>query len=136
MKRIESLSRMAELFQYKTIQDSFGNEYVVTAGSSLEEAPPVEDKTAFEAVENHVHIVDRVRKDEFEALIDVAHVLGPAVLRNLQMSYPEKKFFVFVSLCLGDSMIIRFHQQWEDEVPYYDTSSFSVGTDRVFGFSN
>lgn len=136
MTRIEYLTQIADLFQYKTIHDPEGNEYVVYANSVLTKIHPVEDKTAFEAVENHVHIIDSISKKEFETLIPVAKKLGPAVLGNLTASFPEKKFTVYVTVTMGQSLIVRFHQQWEGESPYYNPSDFRSEKERVFAFSN
>lgn len=136
MTRIEYLTRISDLFHYKMIRDPAGTEYVVLEISSLTEIHAQEDKTAFEALENHVHLVEGISKKEFEALIPVAQKLGPAVLNSLTACFPEKKFAVYVSVTMGQSMIVRFHQQWENELPYYNPADFASGQDRVFAFSN
>lgn len=56
------------------------------------------------------------------------------VLFKLKSQYPEKNFVVYVSIKLNDSMILRFHQKWDGEEPYYNVSDFSLPNERVFAF--
>ena len=62
MKRIEYFERLGQAFNFKTILDEKGNEYVVLASTPLDSVQRIEDKTAFEAVENHVHLLDHLKK--------------------------------------------------------------------------
>ena len=124
MKKTEYLTQIAGLFRFKTITDDRGNEFVLFAGSSVDRVEHVQDKTAFEAAENHVHLIDRIGKKEFDKLIPVAETLGQVLLNSLKFRYPQKQFVVYVSLCLHDSMIIQFHQKGENEAPYYDPSIY------------
>lgn len=112
LKKTEYLTQIAGLFRFKTITDDRGNEFVLFADSSVDRMEYVQDKTAFEAAENHVHLIDRIGKKEFDKLIPVAETLGQVLLNSLKFRYPQKQFVVYVSLCLHDSMIIRFHQKW------------------------
>ena len=114
--------------------DKTGNEYVLFANSSINYLPEISDKTAFESLENHIHLLYNVRKEEYKNLIEVGEKLGQAVLESLQYHYPTKRFVVFVSVKLNDSMIIRFHQKWENEEPYYDPNDFNSEKDRVLKF--
>ncbi len=66
MKRIEYLARIAGLFRFKTVTDDEGNEFVLYADSPIDRVEHIRDRTAFEAVENHVHLIDNVKKEEFE----------------------------------------------------------------------
>lgn len=134
VKRIEYLARIAGLFRFKTVTDDLGNEFVLCADSPFDHVESIRDKTAFEAVENHVHLIDHVKKEEFDELIPIAKALGQALANDLKGQYPEKSFVVFVSLCLNDSLIIRFHQKWDNEAPYYDPSAFSAAKELVFAF--
>lgn len=111
-----------------------GEELVFFKNAIIYDLDAVEDKTWFEAAENHIHLLDNVRKSEFDALIPVAQKLGRLLLGNLKFSYPDKRFMVFVSLKLNDSMVIRFHQIWENEYPYCNPEEYVNDNERVFMF--
>ena len=126
----EMLSR---LLQFKIIKDTQGNEYVLFAENKLPEIiDGIGDRTAFEAVENHIHILKDIKKKEFDKLSSSAKVVGEVVFNKLQLTYPDKKFVVYVSLKLGDSMIVRFHQIWDGEEPYYDVTSFNSNRQKMY----
>ena len=125
MKRINYFQVISELFAFKTILDEKGNEYIVFQNSIFEEIKDVDDKTAFEAVENHIHLLDNIKKNEFSELTNIGANLGKALLASLKASFPNKSFYVFVDVSLGDSFIIRFHQKWKGEVPYYDVENLA-----------
>lgn len=132
MKRIEYFELLAKIFTFKKILDEKGNEYVLLSMSELNEIKNIEDKTAFEALENHVHLVDNLKKEEFERLIPVAKILGQLLAHRLKYQFPNKHFYIYVSLRLKDSMIIRFHQKWENEEPYCDPKDFNGEIEKVF----
>ncbi len=134
MKKIEFFELIADLFKFKSIFDEVKNEYVVFEYSTLNSISERTDKTEFEAIENHVHLFDHVKKEEFERFIKIAPSLGKTVLCMLKSHYPEKNFVVYVSIKLHDSMILRFHQKWEGERSYYNPSEFSLPNERVFSF--
>lgn len=133
MRRIEYFKLFANLFQYKTVHDENGNEYVLFADNPINNIENVQDHTAFEAFENHVHLVTNMRKDEFQKGSEIAKKIGRALLNNLHACYPEKNFFVFVSFREKDDMIIRFHQSWANEAPYFDPSDFV--NEKVYMFT-
>ena len=134
MKRIEYFELIANLFVFKTIFDEKGNEYVLFSVSEYDSIQNIEDKTAFEALENHIHLLERIKKQEFESLIPVAKILGQTLANSLKTQFPNKKFYVYVSLRLNDSMIIRFHQKWENEEPYCNPADFVGEIEKVFGY--
>ena len=130
---IDLLERVSELFEYKVIFDSNKTEYVVYKSSVINNIEDsVDDKTAFEAVENHVHLIDDIKKADYAKLIHLGNQLGKALLNNLTATYPSKRFVVFVTLT--DSMIIRFHQKWENEPEYFTVDENS--DDVVLRFTN
>ena len=132
-KRVLTLIEiMSKLSGFKTICDDAGNEYVVYDSNSIKSITGIRDKTEFEALENHVHILEHVRKKEFEMLCGMAPVFCDALLSRLSRRFPEKEFIVYVSVSLNDSMIIRFHQKWPGEVRYYDPELFTDPAERVF----
>ena len=135
MRKTELLKSVANLFDFKTLTDKNGNEYVVYADSKITETDfDVEDKTQFEAVENHAHLADNVKKSDFEDLIEVGKVLGGTQLNALKAKYPDKEFCVFVTVDVGDSMIIRFHQVWENEPVYYNPDDFNSDKTKILMF--
>ena len=136
MKRTDYFELLAQLFEFKTVTDELGNEFVLFRSSPLETVGKIDDKTQFEAVENHIHLLEHIKAFEFEKLCSVSSRLGQALLWSLNANYPDKHFVVFVSLQLHDSMIIRFHQKWEGEEAYYDVSDFRSPTEKVLMFES
>ncbi len=135
MRRTEVFEMLSRLLQFKTIKDSQGNEYVLFAENKLSDPiEGIEDRTAFEAVENHIHILKDIKRKEFDKLGSSAKAVGEVVFNKLQLAYPDKKFVVYVSLKLGDSMIVRFHQVWDGEEPYYDVTSFNSNRQKMYCF--
>jgi|LSQX01.2.fsa_nt_gb hypothetical protein len=132
MKRIEFLELLSSLYGYKTIYDESGNEFVVFNHSNLDCVQSIKDKTEFEAIENHIHLLDNIKEDEFESLDTISKILVKSIIYNLKCWYPEKQFFVYVSIRLHDSMIIRFHQKWINEEPYFNTADFTSPIEKVF----
>lgn len=51
----------------------------------------------------------------------------------LSFSFPDKHFVVFVTIT--DSMIIRFHQKWENEPYYYSNENFG-NNEYMISFDN
>lgn len=132
LTRIEYFELIHSVFKFKTLSDEQGNEYVLLEENSLNTIPNVKDKTEFEAVENHVHLLHNIKKQEFDRLIPVAKTLGETLSNVLKVQFPDKKFFVYVSLHLKDSMIIRFHQKWLNEEPYYNPDDFNSDIVKMF----
>ena len=136
MNKIHYLEMIANIFEYKTIYDLMGNEYVVFKQSSIDQLGYIEDKTEFESIENHVHLLDRVQRKDFATLSPTMQCIGKALLRSLTVSYPNKHFCVYVTLRVNDSLIVRFHQKWANELPYYNPEEFDDSVEKVFMYSN
>lgn len=136
MNPIEYLQKISSIFEFKTILDDLNNEYVLFSNSVLNHVEKIDDRTAFEAVENHVHLIDKVRKKHFNTCVSVAHVIGRVLLESLETQYPQKGFIVYVTIKEHDSMIIRFHQKWENEAPYCDPSMFNPQYEFVAKFES
>ena len=73
-------------------------------------------------------------RGEFERLVPVAKSLGQAVSNCLKIRFSDKQFYVCASLRMRDSMIIRFHQKWENEEPYYVPVDEDLETEKLFVF--
>ena len=110
----------SNLFNFKTIIDEKDNEYVVFSNNKINKISDIADKTQFEATENHIHLYDKVKKRELEELTLIGQIIGKSLLCVLKSTFPQKKFIVYVSITIGDSMIIRFHQKWQNESLFYD----------------
>ena len=120
MDRIEWLERLTEAYRFKEVASEDGYTYILRESYEQEKVGKIEDKTAFEAVENHVHLLDRVKLKEYKKLEKIAPTLCTTLLASLKYQYPSRSFSAYVTITLHDSMILRFHQNWDGEPPYYD----------------
>lgn len=117
---LSALAAYAELLDTGLVRDKFGNEFVLLSGAgglSGVEAE-IRDKTEFEAVQNHVHVLDNISRSERKCLKQIAHPLCVGIMAALQKKYPGRKFCVYATA--SDSFILRFHQCWDGEPLYYD----------------
>ena len=55
------------------------------------------------------------------------------LVRVLGLKFPNKKFLVYLDCDFDDHIIIRFHQIWENEFPYYDANNFSTIKEYTVG---
>lgn len=124
MRTIDLMESVVDIFNFKVVRDECGNEYVLYGKSGFDSAcgMNITDRTEFEAVENRTYIANNVKKSEFGRWIGVMNELGGLLADRLRKQFPQKKFIVFVTVSLNDSAIIRFHQRWHNELPYYDVS--------------
>lgn len=81
-----------------------------------------------------MHLLNNVKKEDFSQCVQTGKILAQSLLNSLRFHYPRKQFIVFVTLRLNDSMIIRFHQKWENEEPYYDPEDFHSEQEKVIRF--
>lgn len=113
-RRYLALSKnLLSLFAFKTVSDAAGNTFVLPAAfdeTNLTDET-IADKTAFEAVETHMHLLDNLSKRECAELEGLADTLGHTLLSRLNAQYPDRDFLVYVTLS-HDGMIARFHQHW------------------------
>lgn len=124
--RLKVLEAMVALMQTEKKIDSYGNEYILISGAmpSFDGfSQEIIDKTQFEAITNHVHIIDKISKAEFKQIQSFAPTMCQLVLDLLCSRYPDKYFYVFASAVVHDSFILRFHQRWLNEMPYYESMS-------------
>lgn len=80
--------------------------------------------TQCEALENHFHLFDRVHLKYRKDIKRISIAIARNLFSTLQFEYPNKKFIVYLDLNYQDSIIVRFHQVWEDEALYYDPILF------------
>ena len=106
--------------------DPSGAEFVLLdTGDGPDTSPlplAVEDRTGYEAVLNHVHLFSGPLPPEELAEVRPRALAAAQDLRHaLEQTFPDKRFAVFLTLNPEDG-ILRFHQLWPGEVPYYQVS--------------
>ena len=127
------LRTFLQLLHVHVITDVTGSELLCLCDDRRTTIPlSVKDKTAYEAVNNHEHLLDDLSDDEFAVLITDAPVLCRLVYSNIKMQYPQRKLAVYVTVSRYDSLAVRFHQVWAKESLYYNSEDFSSGDERVF----
>lgn len=129
VNRLKNFQTLTGLFTFKILTDEKGNEYILYRSSTIEDLTGIEDKTAFEALENHVHLLDNIKRKEFKPLSAIGSDLAKALLASLKYNFPDKKFVVYVTVHIGEDFIIRFHQQWEGEPIYMNPDDFNSKKD-------
>ena len=133
MNQFQKLSQLLPVLypKFYTASDPAGNEFVFLCTDQTSLIPSfqdaVPDRTACEAVENHVHLLDGpIRKRDMPAARRFSTAVAENLFRALTCAYPDKSFFVFLALHT-DGAIVRFHQCWPGEPPYYDeTASYDA----------
>ena len=128
--RVLSLASFALLLDTEVVTDKYGNEFVLLSGMHKEISWEVLDKTEFEAIENHVHVLDNLSNAEVCELKQIAPNLCKCIQNALHMKYPHKEFCVYATASVHDSFILRSHQLWDNESPYYD-SNISYADDLI-----
>ena len=78
------------------------------------------EKSTVEAVENHIHLFDGVKKCYREDVKKISIAIAENLLKCLKYEFPDRKFVVFLELNYKDSVIVRFHQIREEEGLYID----------------
>lgn len=133
--KLDLLKELSNIFSFKTVSDKDGNEYVLFTYSNINKIDfEIDDKIQFEAVENHVHLSDNIKKKDFDKAVEIGRILGETLLNALKEKYPDKEFCVFVTVDVGGSMIIRFHQVWENEPVYYNPDDFNSDKTKILMF--
>ena len=112
--------------EFYTVKDSENNEYIFlrTGDSVINSLKKVTDKTYLEAYENHFHICGKVKKSVQQIAFTSAKLITNNLIQKLKIKFPNKKFYVYLDCDFKDHIIIRFHQIWKDEDPYYDKKDF------------
>ena len=120
-KRIQLLLLLNSFPGLELVRDNSNHEYVLLKDSygGKENLDNIKDKTAFEATNNHFHLLDKLSQDELSQLLQPCEKLCEIVLDYLCGLFTNKHFYVFMTASHNDSLILRFHQCWEDELPYY-----------------
>ena len=109
---------------FYTRRDPSGAEFVLLAGEDTPETGPLprapEDRTQYEAVLNHCHLFPGPLRPRKLAEARRAGLAAALSLRDsLARAFPGKRFAVFLTVSPED-VILRFHQLWPEEPPYYE----------------
>lgn len=67
-------------------------------------------------------------------LVSLANKLGNMLFNALKYSFPNKYFYVYITIALHGSFIVRFHQKWENEIPYYNVKDFDESKEIILVF--
>ena len=120
-----------------TVKDPAGNEFVRLDEGSIPQDPEnvVRDRTQYEAVWNHVHLAEGRIKNNREQLKIWGTAVAENLVKTLRETYPEKRFLVFLTIN-NEGMILRFHQKWKGEPPYYDLSRKYEDDSEIFVFDS
>lgn len=112
--------------EFYTVKDSENNEYVFlkTEEATIDSLKKVADKTQLEAFENHFHICGKVKKSIRQTAYASVKLITNNLIKQLKIKFPNKKFYVYLDCDFNEHIIIRFHQVWENEEPYYDVKDF------------
>lgn len=121
--------------EFYTIKDSENNEYVFlqTEDDKINSIKSVADKTQLEAYENHIHLFGKVGKKHQSDAVKVAYLITYNLIKELKVKFPNKKFHVYLDCDFKDHTIIRFHQHWINEPPYYNVKEFSTIKEYTIG---
>lgn len=121
------------LWHEHLLTDAAGNELLCLCDDHRTTIPlSVADKMAYEAVNNHMHLLDELSDAAFAKLVADAPVLCQLIYRNIKLQYPQKRIAVYVEVSRRDSLTVRFHQVWDQESPYWNPADFASGDERIF----
>ena len=94
----------------------------------------VDNKTQWEAMCNHFHLFEKVKMADYAIALEIGTAIAQNLLNELFNIFPDKNFVVYLQLNINETTIIRFHQIWDDEPPYFDTTRpFEDGTRDIQG---
>mgnify|MGYP001267732729 CR=1 FL=1 len=80
------------------------------------------DKVSCEAIFNHIHY--DFKSYSYCAIKKVMDKIANNLKINLKYNYPNKNFYIYYEIKKNREVIIRFHQDWKDELPYYPSETF------------
>ena len=64
------------------------------------------------------------KKRDRQKAYTAAKLITNNLIEKLKMEFPNKKFYVYLDCNFREHIIIRFHQLWENELPYYNENDF------------
>ena len=80
---------------------------------------PIKSKTGYEASVTHEHLyVGVIPRKNLDVIKNIAANLVSALADSLKYHFPGREFKVYVEINRKEGVTVRFHQLWEDELPY------------------
>jgi hypothetical protein len=122
--------------EFYTVKDQEDNEFVFlnSEGKVKNISNRKIDKTQCEAIHNHFHLFNRINFNKKIKAINIGIAISKNLLNALSFNFPQKKFIVFLEVNIKDSTTIRFHQIWNDELPYFNIDQFKNTEVELFEF--
>lgn len=139
MNKYKMMGRLIPIIypKFYTVEEKNGNELIfLDVGQDKQEIIEVSDKTQCEALENHFHLFEKVGIYNKKTVITIGEIISKNLLNELAKTFPNKKFIIYLDVNILDSVIIRFHQVWDNEPLYYDTTHFQNKHHQIQSFSN
>lgn len=131
---VKKLTKMTGDIRFYDVRIN-GDRYILTEPVSAADVPEITDKTAFEAVTNHVHLKNRVSLFEYLTLKGKLPEICAPLIRRLKEAYPDTTFAVSADITLHGSLTVRFHQRHEGESGYA-ASSYPGHTTTITVFTD
>jgi hypothetical protein len=121
---------------FYTLKDKEDNEFVfLNVGEKLKDVSNRKiDRTQCEAIENHFHLFNKINAYNKGDVIEIGNAISKNLLNCLNINFPQKKFIVFLEVNMKYSTVIRFHQLWNDESPYFDIHQYQNAEMELFEF--
>lgn len=82
------------------------------------------EKIEIEALENHVHLFEGVKKRFRKDVKKISVSIAKNLSEHLKAKFPNREFVVLLELNYKDSVIVRFHQIRKNEDLYMDPKYF------------
>lgn len=80
---------------------------------------PIKSKTGYEASITHEHLyVGVIPRKNLDVIKGIAALIVSALADSLKYHFPGREFKVYVEINRKEGVTVRFHQLWEDELPY------------------
>ena len=117
--------------EFKCVYDKSGNEFVVFRQCKIKNNFNLNlfyDKTSFEATVNHIHVLTGIRKKDISVLQTASKGICKYYINLLSKLFPQKTFTVCISIKENESLIFRFHQNWENEPEYLSDGVWNDGS--------
>ena len=127
---ITCLREFVSLFNTTEKKDCSGTSFVLITNSipdRILKEMCIKDRTQFEAIENHVHLIEGLSRSEFLELYDLTLDICKVLVSILKYRYPDRCFYVYASASTNDDLVLRFHQKWDKEEPYMNPEKTKTG---------
>lgn len=110
---VKKLTKMTGDIRFYDVRIN-GDRYILTEPVSAADVPEITDKTAFEAVTNHVRLKNRVSIFEYLTMKNKLSEICAPLIKRLKEAYTDT-IAVSADITLHGSLTVRFHQKHEGE---------------------